>query len=98
MKLKDLQARDARGSLRYRTYRGKDLPMYDRPKSFGLLNKTRGEARWTGWLFLPTRSASDMLVLLSQKRDLFLAVHERRNGRTRWIHGMSLQTSDPSEE
>ena len=98
VKLKDLQARDEHGSLRYRTYHGKDVPIYDRPQDLGLLNKIRGESRWTGWLFAPTEFVRDMLILLSHGRDFFLALHERRSGRTRWIHGMSLQTNDPTEE
>jgi len=85
-------------SLRYRTYRGEDVPVYDRPRSLGLLNKVRGEARWTGWLFTPTRFIADMLPLLTHGPDLFVALHERRSGRTRWIHGLSLQTNDPAEE
>jgi hypothetical protein len=96
-KLKDVQARDKRGSLQYRTYRGKDVPVYDRPRSLGPLNKMRGESRWTGWLFVPTGFVRDMLVLVGHDRDLFLALHERRSGRKRWIHGLSLQTSDPAE-
>lgn len=96
--LKDMHARDAHGSLRYRRYRGKEVPIYDQPRSLGLLNKARGESRWVGWLFTPSRFARDMLVLLSHGRDLFVALHERRIGRTRWIHGISLQTNDPTEE
>ncbi len=96
VKLKDMQTRDERGSLQYRTYRGKDVPVYDRPGSFGLLNKMGGESRWTGWLFVPTGFVRDMLVLLGHGRDLFLALHERRSGRKRWIHGLSLQTNDPT--
>lgn len=98
IKLKDIQARDERGSLQYRTYRGKEVPVYDRPGSLGLLNKMRGEARWTGWLFTSTGFVRDMLVLLSHGRDVFLALHERRSGRTRWIQGLSLQTNDPADE
>jgi hypothetical protein len=62
------------------------------------LNKMRGEARWTGWLFTSTGFVRDMLVLLSHGRDVFLALHERRSGRTRWIQGLSLQTNDPADE
>jgi hypothetical protein len=96
--LKDAQVRDERGSPQYRAYRGRQIPVYDPPKGLGLLSKIRGEPRWAAWLFVPTRCANDMLVLLSQGRDLFLAVHERKNGRTRWLQGMELQTNDPAEE
>jgi hypothetical protein len=39
-----------------------------------------------------------VVSLLSHGRDLFLALHERRSGRTRWIQGLSLQTNDPADE
>lgn len=96
--LRDAQARDERGSPQYRTYRGREIPVYNPPKGLGLLHKVRGEPRWAGWLFVATRSVNDMLVLLSHARDLFMAIHERRDGRTRWIQGMTLQTNDPAEE
>jgi hypothetical protein len=96
--LRDAQARDERGSLQYRTYRGRQIPVYNPPKGLGLLQKVRGEPRWTGWLFVPTRSVNDMVVLLSHGRDLFVAIHERKDGRSRWVQGMTLQTRDPAEE
>jgi len=39
-----------------------------------------------------------MLVLLSHGKDLFVAIHERKDGRTRRVQGMALQTGDPAEE
>lgn len=95
--LKDVQARDE-GSPKYRTYRGRQVPIYTPPKGMGLINKVRGEPRWTAWLRVWPCFASDALVLLCSARTLFLAVHERKSERNRWIQNLSLQTTDPAEE
>jgi hypothetical protein len=39
-----------------------------------------------------------MLVLLNSGLPLYVAVEERREGRTRWIDGVGLQTTDPAED
>jgi len=96
--LKDVQVRDEHGSPKYRSYRGRQVPVYIPPKGMGLIDKVRGEPRWTAWLRVLPCFASDALVLLRSDRTLFLAVHERKRDRTRWIQSLSLQTTDPSEE
>jgi hypothetical protein len=88
--LKDVQARDERGGLRYREYRGRQIPIYTPPKGLGLLNKVRGEARWTALLFVAPRFVNDVLALLRHQRNLFLAVHERQDEPARWVHGLRL--------
>jgi hypothetical protein len=97
-KLKDVQARDKHGSPLYRTYRGKEIRVYNPPKGMGLLDKVRGEKRWTAWLHAAPRFMSDALALLALKRDLFIEIHERKIERTRWVQGVTLQTSDPRDE
>lgn len=96
--LRDVQARDKHGSPQYRQYRGKQIPIYAPPKGVGSLNKIKGEPRWTVALFVPLHFASDMLTLLGHQRTLFVALHERKDGRDRWVQGMALQTTDPAEE
>lgn len=97
-KLKDIQARDKYGSPQYRKYRGNQIPIYQPPNGLGLVDKVRGEKRWTAWLFVAPRFVNDLLVLLSQQRSLFLSLHERKIDRSRWVQDMTLQTSDPTEE
>ena len=97
-KLKDIHARNEHGSPRYRTYRGIEIPIYVPPKGLGLLDKVRGESRWIAWLFVPPRFVSDLLALLGQQSRLFLSLHEYKNGRSRWVRGVTLQTTDPEEE
>lgn len=97
-KLKDIHARDKYGSPKYREYRGKQIPIYQPPHGLGLVEKVRGERCWTAWLFVAPRFINDLLVLLGHQRHLFLALHERKIDRSRWVQGMTLQTSDPTEE
>lgn len=97
-KLKDIHARDKYGSPKYREYRGKQIPIYQPPNGLGLVDKVRGERRWTAWLFVTPRFINDLLVLLGHQRNLFLTLHERKVDRSRWVQGMTLQTSDPTEE
>jgi hypothetical protein len=96
--LKDIHERGEYGQPLYRQYRGQDLPVFRKPPGLGLLDKVRGEPRWTAWLNVAARLVSDMLVLLGTKRDLYLAIEERKIGRTRWVDGICLQTTDPAED
>lgn len=96
--LKDAQTRDEHESPQYREYRGRQIPVYNPPNGLGLLEKVRGEPRWIAWLFVAPRFVNDALVLLGQGRNLFLAIHEHREKRARWIQAVSLQTADPEEE
>jgi hypothetical protein len=83
--LKDAQARDRYGAPQYRQYRGKQIPVYNPPKGLGILNKIRGESRWTAWLFVPARFANDALALLAHQKTLFVALHERKEKREHWV-------------
>ncbi len=96
--LRDAQARDENRTPQYREYRGRHIPIYDPPKGFALLEKVRGEPRWTSWLPVSGRFASDLVALLGQKRPLFMTVHEMKSGKGRWVRGLTFQTIDPNEE
>jgi hypothetical protein len=63
-KLKDAQLRDKYGAPKYRTYRGRDIPVYDAPKGLAVLDKVRGKSEWTAWITVTPRLVSDMLGLL----------------------------------
>jgi hypothetical protein len=97
-RVKDVQARDKHGSPEYRSYRGREIPVYNPPSGMGLLDKIRGEPRWTAWLHVSPRFTSDALALLSKGRSLFLAIHECKRERARWVRSVRLQTNDPAEE
>lgn len=96
--LKSIQARDEHHAPVYRTYRGKRVPVFIVPKGMGLLEKIRGQARWTAWLHAAPRFVSDALVVLAQRRQVYVAIHERREQRSRWVQSLSVQTTDPAEE
>jgi len=96
--LKDVHARDAHGVPQYRQYRGRQIPVYVPPRGFGLVDKVRGEKRWTAWLFVTPRFVNDLLVLLGHQQNLFVSLHERKIDRSGWVQSMTLQTTDPAEE
>ena len=54
--------------------------------------------QWTAWVRVLPRLASDMLVLLTSGKELYLALTETTDERTRWVQRLSLQTTDPTEE
>lgn len=74
----------------YTKVRGKDVPVYDVPKDIGMLDRQRGTRNWNGWLWVSPRTVSDMLALLPHIRPLYLGIHELREGRNHWIHGLTL--------
>lgn len=96
--VKDMQTRDEYGSPTYRTYRGRSVPVYDKPPGLGLIDKVRAETAWRAWAFLPPRAVTNMLALLSYQRPLFLSIQERKTHRARWITSIILQTTDPAQE
>jgi hypothetical protein len=97
-KLKDVQAVDEHRSPQYRTYRGKQVPIYRAPLGMGSLQKERGGTRWQGSIFAQPRYVTDVLILLGHQRQLYLAIHERKVARDRWIQSIAVQTTDPAEE
>lgn len=74
------------------------VPICISPKGMGLIDKIRGEPRWTAWLHVWPCFASEALALCGHGRPLFMAVHERKSDRSRWIQSVCLQTTDPAEE
>jgi hypothetical protein len=44
------------------------------------------------------RFLNDALLLLGHGMNSFLAIHERKEKRSRWVQGVTLQTADPAEE
>jgi hypothetical protein len=97
-RLKDLAELDAHGSPRYRTYRGREVPVYKPPFGLGVLNKVRGEPAWTTHLFVKPVLVDRWLALLGTTKNLFIELHECKVGRDRWVRSIGLQTTDPMEE
>lgn len=98
LSLKDMQARDESRIPIYKAYRGEDYPVYNKFPGITTLNKRRGEKLWDAWVRLSPRLVSDMLVILSGDRPLYMSIHERKANRKRWIESISLQTTNPEDE
>jgi hypothetical protein len=95
--LRDYHVKDEAGDKKYRKRGGIDVPIYDPPDSIGYIEKIRGEAAWRGNIWVSTHLVNDMLSLLVQPKQLYLAIHEVKENRRRRIRSLSLQTSDPAE-
>ena len=96
--LGDRHTRAENGEPEYRKLRGKLVPTYDLPKGIGYLQKDRGRQSWRGAAWIAPYVVTDMLILLTGNRPLYLSLHELRVSRQRWIVGLTLQTVDPAEE
>lgn len=96
--LADFAVRDEKGVRKYRTLRGRHVPLYKDPHGLGMIEKERGTKNWHGWLTVPEVTATQMLSLLTMVRPLYLEIHERKVERTRWIKGFGLKTTHPAYE
>lgn len=67
------------------TYRGRQIPVYDAPEGMGLIDKLRGEARWTVWLFAKPHFISDVLALLGRARTSMSKYTSAKKARSRWF-------------
>ena len=98
LRVKDLHKRDANNAPLYRKNRGELYPVYDLPAGLGIIERRRSDDVWGGWVFVEAKVVTNMLILLGQKQQSYLAINERKIGRHRWIWHLSLQTTDPAAE
>lgn len=96
--LKAMHERDEHDARKYRTYRGRAIPLYRAPPGLATLEKIRGQPRWRVWLSARPRFVSDVLLILGQNRPVYLTIHERKVDRQRWVQNLSIQTNDPEGE
>lgn len=96
--LKDHHVIDKERHPKYRKHRGNLYPVYNAPKLLGFIDKLRGLDEWTCHFFVAPQTITDMLILLSTDKQLFIAIHEFKEGRYRQARSISIQTVDPAEE
>lgn len=97
-RIKDLRERNKEGDYRYRTYRGRQYPVYAPPPPVAYIDKVRGEDRWITWLWVPPHMITDSLILLNGNKQVYVSFHEIKEGRKRRIQNLAVQTTDPAEE
>jgi len=97
-RLDNYHVRGNDGDPIYRKDRGKEIPIFDAPSGVGYLEKIRGTDDWKGCAWLPPVIVTNMLTLLPHVSPLYLAIHELKIDRVRWMNGISLQTIHPSIE
>lgn len=96
--LKDVQVRDEYNCPEYREFRGRQIPVVHPIPYLAFIDKNRAEQKRTVWLNVERRLVSDMLTLLGSGRTVYVALHEVKEGRTRWVRRFELQTTDPANE
>jgi hypothetical protein len=62
------------------------------------LEKQRGTTEWRGAIWAQPRHITDLLILLGYKQQLYMAIHEQKIERQRWIKSIEILTTDPAEE
>lgn len=95
--LKDVQKRGEFGVPVYRDYRGTCIPVYEKPPELGFLEKVRGEAKYSSYLFLDRRFLDGVIHLL-YKKPMYMCIDEVRVNRRRRVRKFYLQTENPVEE
>lgn len=98
LKVKDFHALDDDYRPMYRKKSGKEVPVYTLPDGLGLLNRVRGKREWHGWFRVKPEFSAVLINVLNHSQIIYLALTECKVGRTRWIHRISLQTTNPEEE
>ncbi|MEW8026286.1 MAG: hypothetical protein AB2806_00905 [Candidatus Thiodiazotropha sp.] len=97
LKIKDTQERDKDGSPRYKKLKSGNYPVYKKPPSIGVLDKVRGEQRFTYWIWASPQMVTDCLILLSHYKQLYASILEEREARQRRVKYFTVQTTNPNE-
>ncbi len=98
LKLRDVQVKNDYNSPQYREYRGRRIPVVNPIPGFTILNRDRGDGTWMSSINIAPRLVSDMIALLGTGRTVYLALHECKARRVRWVRRIGLQTIDPATE
>jgi hypothetical protein len=98
IQLADVQAQGRYGAPKTRSYRGAELPVYEPPAGITVMFPGGGRNHHQTYLPVPPQLASDMLTALASGAAPYMAIHEHKVGRKRWIDTLSLQNTHPAEE
>jgi hypothetical protein len=98
LQLKDIQARDEHHSPVYRQYRGAHFPVYKAPLGLSTIERRRPDGTWQAYVTVQPQLTTDMLIQLSQNRQLYLEIHEMKAERRRWIRSIALKSTNPADE
>jgi len=96
--LADIQTRDRYGGPKTRPYRGVEIPVYQPPPGISVMFPGGGKHHHQTYLPVSPQLASDMLTALATGAAPYMAIHEHKVGRKRWIDTLTLQNTHPAEE
>lgn len=94
----DIQDRDRYDGPKTRLYRGVEIPVFERPAGIAIMFPGGGKRHFQTYLPVPPELASDMLTALATGAAPYMAIHEHKVGRKRWIDTLTLQNTHPAEE
>lgn len=99
-KVKDIHARNKDGVPIYRKRRGREVPVYNFPAGFCLLQRNRHVGALQACIWVAPQLTSEILAVLSlsSSRPIYIAMDERMRERKRWIDNLRVQTNNPAEE
>ncbi|RLW63948.1 MAG: hypothetical protein B6D73_14260 [gamma proteobacterium symbiont of Stewartia floridana] len=97
-RIRDLQERDSEGEDIYRTYRGKQYPVYKQPPAVAYLEKIWGKDRWLSSIWVTPQIVTDALLILSGLKQAYVSIHTIKEKRHYRILNLSVQTVNPTEE
>lgn len=97
-RLVEVQILDRYGVPKTRSYRGIELPVSDSPAGISVMFPGGGKNHHQDYLPVPPQIASDMLNAPATGATPYMAIHEHKVGRKRWIDTLTLQNTHPAEE
>jgi hypothetical protein len=87
-----------RGANNSLQYQGRRIPVVNPIPGLTILNRDRGDGTWMSSTNIAPRLVNDMLVLLGTGRTVYLALHDYKERRVRWVRRFGLQAIDPATE
>lgn len=96
-RLKDYQVIDHQWQKVFRETKDGMTPVYEIPTGIGYLETPRGSKSGSGYAWVSTRFVSDMLLLLTINRPMYIEIHRLKEGRGYAISSLSLKTTNPKD-
>lgn len=99
-KVKDIGARNKENVPIYRKRRDREIPVYNLPAGFCILERNRYINAWQACTWVAPELVTDMLAVLSLStlRPIYVAIDERMYERKRWIDSLRVQSNNPADE
>lgn len=95
--LGDCVVRNKDGSPSYRTIRGFREPQYRLPTGVAVIEKARGNDRWSSFVQLPDGQMAFVMQMLHCSKPVYVSFHEMRENRRRWMLQFEMSHRHPDD-